>query len=63
MICSGKALQLQENRGDGADHQKVARQSDGNEFSIDGARRRIGEKSLRLVKFKGLAMPGRRHAG
>jgi hypothetical protein len=63
MICSSNALQLQENRGDGADHQRVARQSDGNGFSCDGALRRIGEKSLRPVKFKDLANPGRCHAG
>jgi hypothetical protein len=63
MICACKALQLQENRGGGADHQRVARQSDGDEFSIDGAPRRIGEKSLRPVISKDLAMLERRHAG
>jgi hypothetical protein len=63
IICSGKAPQLQENQGDGADHKRVARQSDGGEFSNDGARRRSGEKILRPILLNASGWLERGHAG
>jgi hypothetical protein len=62
-ICARNKLQLQENRGDGADHQRVARQSDGELVSIDGACRRFGEKNLRPLNFNASPRLERSHAG